>query len=143
MIVRGSAFFGIIVMLLPLIFTYLSLDLIFVLSYWGLVAPGLMYGAILLLVIEMIFLFGCLIFNREYRLAYLEPPVRDILVFLITFSAAPYLILVLTSWFGHFAVEYSALIVLAVAIFSSWLFFFGWLGESKPGKSRPSRTTEK
>lgn len=143
MALRTSSFFGIMVMVLPLVFTYFTLDLIVSLSYQGLVAPALLYGAELLLIIELIFLFGCLIFNREYRLGYVEPPVRGMLVFLITFSVAPYMILVMTSQFGRFALEYAALIVLGVAAFSSWLLFFGWLGEPKPGKSHPRKVAEK
>ena len=140
---RTSVVFGIIIVILPLPFTYLSLDLIIYLSYEGLVTPGLLHGANLMLVIELMFLLGCLIFNREYRLAYVESPVRGILVFLFTFSVGPYIILVMTSQIGYFGLEYSALIVLGVAAFMSWLLFFGWLGEYRPERSLPKRPSQR
>ena len=138
--IKSSPIIGIIVMILPLPFTYYSIDLIASLSWQGLVSPGLIYGAWLMFVIELMFLFGCLLFNREYRFANVEPPVRGILVFLLTFSIAPYLILVVTSRIGHFGMEWSALIFLAMLAFFSWLLFFGWLGESRPEKSLSKKT---
>ncbi|MEM4263084.1 MAG: hypothetical protein QXY98_05045 [Thermoplasmata archaeon] len=138
--IKSSPVIGIIMMMLPLPFTYYSIDLIISLSWQGLVSPGLIYGAWLMLVIEIMFLFGCLLFNREYRFAHVEPPVRGILVFLLTFSIAPYLILAITSQIGHFGMEYSALIFLGILAFFSWLLFFGWLGESRPEKSLSKKT---
>lgn len=130
----SSRILGILIMTFPLIFTFFSYDPFFYLSWKGLAAPGLIYGLLLIIIVELMFLSGAILFNREYRLAYVEPPVRGILVFLLTFSIAPFIILTLTLAFGAFPEIYAALIFLAFLLFFSWLFFFGWLGESRPEK---------
>jgi hypothetical protein len=139
--IRTSPITGIIMMILPIPFSCCSIDLIISLSMIELVSPGWLYFALLMIVIEVMFLFGNLIFNREYRLAYVEPPFRGILVFLLTSSIAPYIILVMTSLIGHFGTEYSVSIFLVSLAFFSWLLFFGWLGESQPEKALKKETS--
>jgi len=126
---KDSKIFGVILFFSPLLLTLLTIPIFFHLLALRLVHPGLIYGFLLLIFLELIFLTGCAIFNREWRIGSIDEEIKAPLIFFLFFSLMPFIILGFTVIVGHIPIGISALVTFLIFLFLVWLMFYGWLSD--------------
>jgi len=129
LILSDSRIIGFIVLISPVIMTFLTFPIFFGLEEQGLVHPGIFYGFFLLISFELIFFIGTVLFNREWRIGKLDGGLRVILAIFLFFSLMPLLILGAAAVYGPFPTAVSYLAAFSIMLFVIWLLYFGWLRE--------------